>query len=339
MTPLFLFHLSIIVSMMIGLQIGLWRWRWLRRTVGTLLLWAVSALVLIGVGIPAVRVLAADAKISALSALTTPLSTDITVAVSDPGGSPASKKITFATLQASFPPRNFIDGGVCSTASNTTIQITPVVAFIESLGYAIAASPGALTFAAGASSKSHLYLKSDGTLEDSTTAPVAFATAAGTARSKSGDTTRRYLCSFFTDGSSHIYPFTMTESGNGIGVISYTTPSLTAAPYTAVINGHNTSFPGTEVDFSGIVPPNVVRRMRLGLIVVGDATHLVPELQLSRDGITLHSDWNEDVNATSAQFIAMDWMVMEPTTPGIYYTVNNAAYGFYGSTQGYEFAR
>lgn len=42
----------------------------------------------------------ADAKITALSANTTPLGTDVTVIVDDPGGTPATQKITLANQNA-----------------------------------------------------------------------------------------------------------------------------------------------------------------------------------------------------------------------------------------------
>lgn len=58
----------------------------------------------------------ADAKITQLTADTTPLSTDITVMVSDPGGTPVTKKVTLA---------NFLEVYNAMTETLTNKRITP----------------------------------------------------------------------------------------------------------------------------------------------------------------------------------------------------------------------
>lgn len=58
-----------------------------------------------------------DTKISALSANTTPVSTDITVIVDDPGGTPQSQKITLANLMALFANPVTDDGDSLGTTS------------------------------------------------------------------------------------------------------------------------------------------------------------------------------------------------------------------------------
>lgn len=47
-------------------------------------------------------------KVSALTAYTTPLLTDVIYVVADPGGTPASKKVTLANLALNLPPVNVI---------------------------------------------------------------------------------------------------------------------------------------------------------------------------------------------------------------------------------------
>lgn len=58
-----------------------------------------------------------DTKISALTANTTPVSTDITVIVDDPGGTPLSQKITLANLMALFANPVSDDGDSLGTTS------------------------------------------------------------------------------------------------------------------------------------------------------------------------------------------------------------------------------
>jgi len=73
----------------------------------------------------------ADSKITALTALTTLLSTDILPVVSDPGGTPVTKKVTIAVLLASIQsllnsPEGFLMNGkivVTQTSNNLTVAL------------------------------------------------------------------------------------------------------------------------------------------------------------------------------------------------------------------------
>jgi hypothetical protein len=94
----------------------------------------------------------------------------------------------------------------------------------------------------------HVYLYSNaGTpdVEISTTAPAA--AYYGTARSKSGDSSRRYVGSILTNSSGSIYGFSHLVAS---GRVMYVT-NINPAPF-LVVNGTATT--ATDVDCSGVVP-------------------------------------------------------------------------------------
>mgnify|MGYP000556016575 CR=1 FL=1 len=61
----------------------------------------------------------ADTKITALTANTTPVSTDILLMVDDPGGTPLGQKITLQSLKDYFCPSGQIYGLTMSNAADT----------------------------------------------------------------------------------------------------------------------------------------------------------------------------------------------------------------------------
>lgn len=93
-----------------------------------------------------------DTKISALSANTTPVSTDITVIVDDPGGTPQSQKITLANLMALFANPVTDDGDSLGTTSlkwsDVFLALGAVLNF-NSGNVTITHSAGVLTIAGG----------------------------------------------------------------------------------------------------------------------------------------------------------------------------------------------
>lgn len=111
----------------------------------------------------------------------------------------------------------YIDGLQMQWVSATAVTVSSGRAYIPSLGYcldvpnAIALTGLALT----ASTFYHLYLyNNSGTpaIECVTTVPAA--PYSGTARAKTGDTSRRYIGSVLTDGSGNLWYF--QQSGNRI---------------------------------------------------------------------------------------------------------------------------
>lgn len=275
----------------------------------------------------------ADTKLTALSALTVITEDDLLYVVDDPAGTPASKKATAAVLRSAMLPRNFIMGGVLDDATNTTISCSAITAFIESLGYCITASPSNLTITVGASALGYVYLKSDGTLSDSTTAPVAFATPAGNARSKSGDTSQRFIGWYFTDGSSHIITFTMFDLGGGLSQTDY--PSYVAsAPYRVLSAGTAASY-GSETSFAGILPPNICTNF-YGFLQ-GACTG-ISSINFSLDG-TNPTVATIYLNVSATLFGTVGWYSLRPATPGIYYKGNGTAPTTYIDIMGARWSR
>lgn len=110
----------------------------------------------------------------------------------------------------------FIQGLLLSYVSTTQIKISSGVAYIQSTGKQLRlAADSTISPSLSASTWYHLYLYDNAgtpTIESSTTAPSA--PWIGTARSKTSDTTRRYLGSFRTNASSQIQNFLQTGSGS-----------------------------------------------------------------------------------------------------------------------------
>lgn len=233
--------------------------------------------------------------------------------------------------------RSLMIGGLLNDATNTTISCSAVTAFIESLGYAITATPSNLTITVGSSVVGHVYLKSDGTLADSTTAPVAFSTPAGTARSKSGDTTQRYLGSFVTDGSSHILPFTMVLAGGNLAQMHFTNAGGGASPYRFLSAGAATSY-GSVTSLAALVPANVVTQARILIVGTGQVSPANFTISLSTDGSHGNAaEWGQTTASGNPAFIT--WCPLDTSTPGIYYKTSDAGALAYLDLFGYEFVR
>lgn len=234
--------------------------------------------------------------------------------------------------------RGFIRGGVLDDATNTTISCTPIAAFIESANQVYDfAAPANLTITVGASALGHVYLKTDGTIVDSTTAPVLFASPAGNARSKSGDPTQRYLGSFATDSSSHILPFTMTELGSGFASMAFTLAGNGVAPYRFVTAGANTAY-GSVSSFNAaasIIPANVPMEALMQITQTQLGTSL---LFLSTDGV--NDNACEYFTASTSGFSGFTlWSPVAPATPGIFYRTSVAGATVFFDVTSYKFVR
>jgi hypothetical protein len=148
--------------------------------------------------------------------------------------------------------------------STTQLSIGSGQLYIESTNTIIAVAASTITPSSpSASTWYHGYVNNSGTFTVSTTAPVAFATACGFARSKTGDTTNRYVGSFLTDGSSHFYRFSCDQNG----LWRWMGTDLGSAPFRCLAAGAATS--STAVDCSGAAP--VTARM-LYLALLNAAT-------------------------------------------------------------------
>ncbi len=152
-------------------------------------------------------------------------------------------------LNDSAWPSDYISGLKLIWNSATSISVGTGEAVIQSSGL-LEVVNSTLTLSGlslSASTMYHLYLFDSGgtpTIELVTTGTAA--PYFGTARSKSGDTTRRYLGSMLTDASGNIYPFNHT--GNRISYVS----GNSSGPFFVLSAGAATT--STAISLSGVVP-------------------------------------------------------------------------------------
>lgn len=169
----------------------------------------------------------------------------------------------FGKLQAQITdnllPAGYIDGLQMQWVSGTALTVTSGSAYIEGSGKVLRA-PAAIAktgLSLTASTWYHVYLYDNaGTpaVEVVTTAPAS--PYNGTARSKAGDTSRRYVGSVLTDASSTIAKF--LQSGDAV---MYET-SIALAPFLVVSTGRATS--ATNVACGGAVPVTG----KIGLVIM-----------------------------------------------------------------------
>lgn len=174
-------------------------------------------------------------------------------------------------------PKGYIDGLRLTWVSATQVQVSPGAAYIPGLKR-IVELPSTLTKtpALAASTWYHIYLWLNGASADVevvTTAPAA--PYSGTARSKTGDTTRRYVGSVRTDGSGGIYRFQCDGA-----LIRYMT-ATDIAPFRVVAAGTATT--PTTVDLSPVMPVTT-RLANMSFINIDTGLNLrisIPEVSAS----------------------------------------------------------
>jgi len=146
-----------------------------------------------------------------------------------------------------FAAKDYIGGLIMTWNSATSLTVTTGAAYIEGLGRVLEASSAITKSSLSLSANTwyHLYLyDNSGTpdIEISTTNPVLYS---GTAASKTGDNTRRYVGSVRTDGSGNILQF--LHDNNAITYL-----------YDVVGTGRKLSggsaTTATAVDLSSVVP-------------------------------------------------------------------------------------
>lgn len=150
--------------------------------------------------------------------------------------------------------KGHMDGLILEWVDGTTLRLTSGSAFIEGLGYAVAVpapiTKSGLSLAAG--SWYHVYLRLNAGVPDVevvTTAPAA--PYNGTARSKGGDATRRYLGTF------------LTNSGGGMKAFKQSAHYFAWMGRNSIVPHHvlaaGTATSQTPVSLAGIVPfPGIV---------------------------------------------------------------------------------
>lgn len=144
-------------------------------------------------------------------------------------------------------PKGYIDGLRMVWVSATQVQVTAGAAYVPGpKRIAELVSAVTLTPTLAASTWYHVYLTVSGSavsVEAVTTAPAA--AYSGTARIKTGDSSRRYVGSFLTDSGSAIWRFMHSDGG-----VQYLTNLVT--PF-RILNG-GTSTARTSVPLTGAVP-------------------------------------------------------------------------------------
>jgi hypothetical protein len=183
------------------------------------------------------------------SLVPTPASSKVTLFVSDTGIPSYKDDAGLVTPMSGQPiPAGYIDGFKMEYVSGTQIRFTSGSAYIPSLARAIAmASSVTKTPTLAANTWHHNYAYDNaGTpdVEVSTTAPAT--PYSGTARAKTGDTSRRYIGSFRTNAAGAIFKFVHFN-----GTVIYN-EDTNAAPFLVVSAG--TATVTTSVSAANIAP-------------------------------------------------------------------------------------
>lgn len=185
------------------------------------------------------------------SLIPTPATNKVTLFVSDTGIPSYKDDTGLVTPMSGQPiPAGYIDGLKMEWVSGTQIRFTSGSAYVPSLGRALALAAAVTktpTLAANTWYHNYVYDNAGTTdVEVSTTVPAA--PYNGTARTKTGDTSRRYIGSFRTDASGAIYKFKQS----GTQVVYLVSTELT--PF-SVFSGTVPVAPATtSVSASAIVP-------------------------------------------------------------------------------------
>lgn len=145
--------------------------------------------------------------------------------------------------------------------------------------------------------------KIDAGVAGSTNAPVAFSVPAGSARSKTGDTSRRYLGPLLYGATNTIRPFRMTDMGGGIAEVLYLADAGAATPFLVLNAGAAASYATYQpLDFSALIPNNGTACEALLCVTPTSAIGVSCNMYLSVDGVGFTGAWSDPVSvATSAQ--------------------------------------
>jgi len=186
------------------------------------------------------------------SLVPTPATNKVTLFVSDTGIPSYKDDGGLVTPMSGQPiPAGYIDGLKMEYVAPGQMRFTSGSAYIPSLGRVLAL-PSALTktLTLSANTWYHNFLYSNSGVADVETATTLPDTPySGTARTKTGDTSRRYIGSFKTNASSVISKFDHDQSsGNSITYLE----SINSPPYLVVSAGSATT--ATSVSCAATVP-------------------------------------------------------------------------------------
>ncbi len=190
------------------------------------------------------------------SLVPTPATNKVTLFVSDTGIPSYKDDAGLVTPMSGQPiPAGYIDGLKMEWVSGTQMRFTSGSAYIPSLGRVLAL-PSALTKTLTLSPNTwyHNFLYSNaGTSDVETVTTLPDTPYNGTARTKTGDTSRRYIGSFRTLASGAIAKFTHDLAVSAITYLE----DLNAAPFAVVAGGTATT--ATTVSCASVVPPTSKR--------------------------------------------------------------------------------
>lgn len=158
-------------------------------------------------------------------------------------------KDNFAELYGRMVGKGYISGLQMKWVSATALTLTSGAAYIEGTGAVLFSDSDIAKTALSLSASTwyHVYVYDNAGTPDfilSTTAPAAAYN--GTARSMTGDSSKRYVGSILTDASGAIIAF--SHLGNYIGYLG----NINTAPFLALLGGQSTA--RVTIDFSGAIP-------------------------------------------------------------------------------------
>lgn len=199
---------------------------------------------------------------------------------------PNLNNLTVQDLQwgtANWSGRGYIDGLIMQWVSGTALSVSSGAAFIESLSknvpVATAISRSGLSLSASTWYHVYLYLNAGAAdIDISTTAPAS--AYSGTARSKAGDASRRYIGSIKTDGSGNLFNFAM----NGLRVNWYADIAVSG---TMRILSAGVATTPTTISASAFVP---VTSKLAALRFTSNDTGSPSRFSNSESGVTLPDD-------------------------------------------------
>lgn len=239
--------------------------------------------------------------------------------------------------------RSFIRGlELQDGTTNVKLRCSAGACFIEGLDAVIeSVAPAEITPTLANSTLYYVYaFVSSGVLaiECVTTVPTAFANPAGNARSKTGDTSRRFIGCVVTDSSGHILPQDNFDLGGGYTEAVYTVSDLLAAPYALLSNG-TAATSSTAINLSSLVPPNVAVECQASFVASATGGQALGYNFNKTDAAINSQTFYGATNSFGSEWTG--WLTISPATPQIFYKAlaDGTSPKIYFAVSGYRFRR
>lgn len=226
-----------------------------------------------------------------------------------------------------------ISGLELQWVSTTAVDITTGSAYVQSVEkiVQVPATISLTGLSLGNSAWGYVYLIDATTAECNTTAPAA--PYAGNARSKTGDTSRRFLGTVRTDSSGNIYQFRHVTT---TGLIRYLAQALDAAPFRILSNGSATT--ATAVSAAAVIPP----QSRTGLFWLQRVTTVASAAVFASNEYTVSStafELQAPTSLSASLVMAITGFCGVDTSQQINYLNISASSGTYAGVLGYILER